>query len=81
MCHGRPEIEQQGAGVEDVGEEPVQHRHPQDAVIFLHPHHEDDEADHVGAAGEGDAGDHVESDPESPRELLGEIGDRSESAA
>jgi hypothetical protein len=72
------EIEDKRPGVEDVGQQAVEHRDADDGVVLLEIHHVDGEGDHVGATGEGDAGDHVEADPEPPRRLLGEIGHRAE---
>ena len=73
---GPAEIEGKRAGVEDVGEEAVEHRRPHDRVVLLHAHDVDGEGDHVGATGEGYAGDDVEADPEAPGILLRQVGYR-----
>ncbi len=73
-----PQVEQKGAGVEDVGEEPVQDRHPHDGMVPLHPEDVDHEGDDVSASGERHAGDDVETFPEAPGDVLRQVGDRAQ---
>ncbi len=76
---GPAEVQQQGSGVEYVGEKAIEHGHPYNRMVLPLPENVDHEGDHVGAAGKGDTRDHIEADPESPGVFLRKVGDRSQS--
>ena len=76
---GSAQIQHQGARVEEIGQESVQNRCPDDRVILLCIQDIDEEGHDIGAAGKGDAGNHVESDPDAPGCALVEVRDRADS--
>src|SRR5512139_951020 len=75
---GTPQVQQQGAGVEAVRQEPVEDGGPQDRLVLLEVQDVDDEAQRVRAAGERHARHDVETDPDPPGVILGEVRDGGE---